>query len=131
MASAGRPAGGQLSHAGCLHVAAAWVIAIGELVTVAGGLLFMYAGLKINGQVFTEMLEKTRLVTWEFGSGLVIVAGAGASAYFLVRVVVTRSGIGMLLAQLTLLLVIAGLVAWFHGAIPVPPGWYGRGIPAY
>jgi hypothetical protein len=123
----------QREQSGCFSVISGWLIVIAEIIIVVCCMAVMYAGLKTNGQVFTETLEATRRKTWEDGSVLAIAAGIGAAAYFLFRLLRARSDAGYvaLFAQLVLLLLIIGLVMWFHGAVPLPAHIHGRGIPSY
>lgn len=116
---------------GSVYVFIGWLVAVSEILILIGSLLVMWAGLKTNGQLFTETLENTRRETWAVGSGLAIAAVAGSLGYFLIRFVKTRSGGSLVLGQFVLMLLIIGLAVWFHRAIPVPPGTYTTGIPAY
>jgi cytochrome bd-type quinol oxidase subunit 2 len=115
--------------AGCLHVAVTWLLGIGELLTLACCLLAMYLGMKTNGQVFTETIEKTRRATWDIASGVGLTVSCVALVYFIFRYVVTRKGILVLLAQVVVMALAIVIVVSFHGAIPVPPGTQTTGIP--
>jgi hypothetical protein len=99
----------------------AWALGVGELLVLAVAFLVMFVGLKVNGQVFTEMLPKTRRFTWEVGSVTSLAVTCGVFVVFLARSLVTRRGLLLLLTQAVLVAIVIGVVVWFRGALPVPP----------
>jgi hypothetical protein len=114
---------------GCWHRALAIAAGLGQLVVIAVAMLVMTAGLKTNGMVFTEVMTKTRRLTWEIGSIVALVTAGGFLAYLIARAMATRRGVLAILVQVILVCVVASLAAWFHRAIPVPPGTHTTGIP--
>jgi len=97
----------------------------GQIVVILVCVVVMAATLKGNGSALTPVLESTRMRIWITASAFALLMAIAVLAGYYGRYRSTGRGLRAVWVQLFVVAAVIALVAYFHGAVPVPPGTHG------